>query len=215
MQAELDNLLRFCIPELPGAPDSIIINALNDATTRLCRESACWNTWVDVTLVSGQSDYLLTSPETNSRAFVVRKALFNGREFRPTPEDQLAMINPSMFDQQGTPTTYWMSGVNSISVLPVPSDTDVGRVIKMRVSWTPTSKASTFDSELMERYMDAILYGAKAKLMRQPGQTWSNEKLSAYYEMQATIEVGKARIDQMQDMTVGSLKTSPRAFGRG
>jgi hypothetical protein len=215
MQAYLDDLLRFCVPELPGAPDSLIVNALNDASVRLCRESACWNTWVDVTLESGVSEYSLTPPETNSRAFTIRKALFNGREFRPTPEDQLAMINPAMFNQQGTPTTYWMSGINKVSVLPLPSDSDAGRVIKMRVSWTPTSAAKAFDSELMERYMDAILFGAKAKLMRQPGQTWSNEKLSAYYEMQTTIEVGKARIDQMQDMTVGSLKTSPRVFGRG
>ena len=214
MQSSLEELLRFCVPELPGAPDSIIVNALNDASTKLCRESGCWNTWVDVPLISGQSEYAITPPETYSRVFTIRKALFNGREFRPTPADQLVAVNPAMFEQTGTPTTYWISSINNISVLPIPSQTDEGRTIKLRVTWTPTSRSSTFDSELMERYMDALVSGAKSKLMRQPGQTWSNPQLSAYYEQQQVIEVGKARIDQMHDMTVGSLKTTPRAFGR-
>lgn len=214
MQEDLEYLLKFCRTELPGAPEMLILNALNEATVKLCRESGCWNTWESVVLQDGVSDYSFTPPEFHSRAFLVRKALFNGREFKPTPEDQLAMINPSMFSQQGTPTTYWMSGVNHISVLPKPTQSDVGREIKMRVSWTPTSKSITFDSELMERYIDAITLGAKARLMKQPMKEWSNPQMAVAYEQQSIVEIGKARIDQMHDMTIGSIKTSPRAFGR-
>jgi hypothetical protein len=140
--------------------------------------------------------------------------LFNGREFKPFQADQLVNSNASMFDRVGTPTGYWFSSVNTIDVLPIPSDTDAGRVITMRVTFTPTAKAVSLDSEVMERYMDALVYGCKAKMMMMPSKPWSNTDLASFYLSNQTIEVGKARIDQMNDMTTGSITIQKRQFGR-
>lgn len=214
MQAPLEDILRYCVTELPGAPDAMIINALNDSAIDLCRQSGCWNTWVDISLAAGQSEYAITPPATNSRLWLVRTALFNGHEFKPMPADQQAAITPAMFSQQGTPTCYWFSSVNTMQVLPIPVEADAGRVIKLRAVWTPTVKATEFDEDLMERYQEALTSGAKAKLMRMPGQTWSNPDLSMYYEATHRQLVGGARIDQMSDMTVGSMSVKPRTFGR-
>ena len=213
MQAPLDDLVRYCAIELPGAASFQIVQALNDSAIKLCRESACWNTWLTIPLVAGQSVYSLTPPEVTSRAFTVRKALINGREFQPMPSDPLVTNEPSLFDREGTPTGYYFSGINQITVIPKPTQNDVGLSIKLRVSWAPSVDSVTFDSDLMDRYQDALTSGAKFRLMRQPKQPWTNPQLALYYEQLHTTEIGKARIDQMHDMTVSSLSITPRSFG--
>ena len=213
-QVPLDNLVQYCAVELPGAPIPLIVNALNDAAIRLCKESQCWNQWVSIPLVADQSEYTLTPPVSFSTAYTIRKMIMDQREIIPLPIDTLIQnYTAFLLSSSGTPTNYAFTSANKVVFRPTPTVSDAGKIVMARVVWTPTLLAKTFDEELMDRYSEALIVGAKAKLMIQPEQPWSNQQLAMFYLNQQKEEIGKAKIEQMHDLTTGSLTVNRRVFG--
>jgi hypothetical protein len=213
-QVSYDTLFPQCMVELPGVPAILLTNALNNAAVTLCKRSACWKAWQDITLVAGVSAYEVELPSAGARLDSILQVSLSGYALTPTSNEALTEELPGYVDYSGTPSSFFINDDGELVVSPTPGDADAGLILKVRASFVPALLSAGLESRLIDRYGMALCAGAKAELMRMPGKEWGNPPMSAYYENEFKRAVDEAVIDQSHGTINGiSLSVTGRAFG--
>ena len=207
-----NSLLPYIALDTQGASEPLMVAMINFSVRELCLQSGCWNKHEDIAIVSGQSDYSPTVP-TGAKVRYVRSILLNNnREITPASEDHLLYYKRDAFAAIGSPLYFYMLDDGKFRLLPKPADNDSGLVMNVRTVFVPEFEATVFDSDLLEKYAETIVSGAKAKLMEMPAKAWSNPNLAAYHKQVFNDGVSKARID-VELSNVGSImKVKARNF---
>ncbi len=142
---------------------------------------------------------------------------YAGLEIFPKTPEELDYIMPGWQEKVGGPTYYFgQNGTDNglvLRVVATPGDNEAGKELLVTPSFVPLQSATTFDTDLMERYADAIANGAKAALMRQPKKPWTDKESAADYGEQFQTAIDKARIEVLHRFTTGSVHVRPRSFG--
>jgi hypothetical protein len=97
----------------------------------------------------------------------------------------------------------------SITLYPTPGQNGT---LVTRAVLAPKRTATTLPEFLMSRYMDALISGAKSRLLLMPGVGWSNPQLAVYHENVFNTGVSTARDDALTDGAGGSVFVRPRSF---
>ncbi len=79
----------------------------------------------------------------------------------------------------------------------------------------PTRDSLGMPSEIAERWMEGIGYGARARLYSTPDQPYYNPGMATQYERKAMNEIAKGKIAANQARTRGPLTVNLRPWPQG
>jgi len=206
-----DTLMGHCLIELPGAPSLIVSSALGSAARALCLEASCWEETQNISLSANQPDYALDVP-VGGTVRLIKSLVLNGVPLTPTSRQAIADLSPGLLTQVGQPTHYYFSSDFEIHLLPTPGEAQDDQLIAVEVAYVPTFGAVTLPSNLIERFAETLIYGAKARVMAMPGREWANPQMAAYYQTEFTNGVNKARVEKLTDYGRADLTVKPRRF---
>lgn len=82
-------------------------------------------------------------------------------------------------DEEGTPLYYLQEVVETLVIVPKPTDA-LADAIRAKVSVRPSRAATSIDDTIYDKYLEEIVWGAKAKLFAMREEYWHDPNLAAY-----------------------------------
>lgn len=202
-----DSLADEVSQELPGVPRVSVVSMLARVAHDFFSRSGIWKEAVTISTVASQNSYALPStvgtvPVRTRDVLSVSRSI--GRLNKVTRDQFEVWQNGS--PQEGSPTRY-LTNQSNLLVHPTPKGAEDLTVL---VSVYPTLSATELEDEFIHEHRQALIDGAKYRLMIQKGKPWSDPEQAMYYRQQyveATVEAsGRAITDN------GAKKISFRPF---
>lgn len=166
------------LPQLPGCSDVLATNAVRNACVDFCAGSLLWNETLDAEDVTDSSfPYDLLAP-SGAKVAAVMSLSINGTAIYPVGLDSLEPIQGWADSTSSIPQCYCQLTPGQMILYPRLEGT---AVMIMRLAYAPTRESTTVDSYVYQEYLEEIAAGALSKLMKIPGQPWSNPELGVYY----------------------------------
>jgi hypothetical protein len=234
--AEWSNWFDEVLPEVPGCPQPVAINAIRNATIAFCYDSrvlllnhplmdavanqATYPWMPDGNQVAESTDPIwATHPwapgySQTAQLKVVRaeQVWFEGRELFPTTSDDLEERFVCWPQEVGTPQFFLQDQIAALRIVPRPQ-ASAASAIRARVSVTPSRASLGVTDMVRERYLEPIAMGAKARLMLMQRKPWSNPQMGAALMVQFEDEIAKARLAAFKGW-VRSRNNSNRGYRR-
>jgi hypothetical protein len=199
------DLTSETLPEVPGCPDMTIERAVRDAVIEFCDTTLCYSVDQDpVSVYAGLSEVDLELPRGTRLVQVIRAQLGRqpmGRKSR----DDLFATNAAWQTMTGQPSVITYASETSVRIVPAASDA-LTEQLYIRFAVTPTRASTAVADSIGEQYFKEFTNGAKAALLRMPGQPWSNPQLSAAYRAQFERDMREARLTVSQDSVSGTKR---------
>lgn len=212
---KLDDLMRYLLPHVPGAPDVTAKQALLLATIDFCVNTHAWSVILDpMDIEANMSEYDI-EVEQGARVAAVKDVwMVGGRRLEPVTMDKLATVLPDWQTISTSAPMFYTAPVDNetIQIYPKPS-VDLPGALTIRVAYAPTLTATSVPDSVVQLYLENLLHGARYRLMAMPEKSWSNEKLAAYHKTQFDDGVVSAKIDIAHDKVQGSIRVKPIRFG--
>lgn len=209
----LDDFLPHLLPDLPGCPDSIVKQQLLFAVIEFCQETHAWNEIQDPIQVRERVNEIDVDTPTGARIVAVKDVWASSRKLRPVTMPQLFELIPNWQTAEGSEPTYYNASTDyrTMRIFPIPIDVN-DSTLTLRVAYAPKMDATSIPDELAIKYWDALIGGAKARLMVIPGKAWTNSQMSAYNRGIFNDGILKAKISALHDRVEGSLSVRPHPF---
>lgn len=204
----------YIAPEVIGCPEALMNQALLMIAHEFCRTTQSWTEEQSpVPLVDGVRDYELETP-AGSILGSVRDVWVGSQRLEPMTLSELQTVMPDWQTAKSNLPSYYNLAFDraSVSLYAMPTDPN-GATMIVRASFIPSTSATTLPDYLVQRYMDAISSGTKARLMAMSGAPWSNPTLSSYYRSVFMDNTTMARTEEAHDRAPGVIKVKPRSFG--
>lgn len=211
---KIDDLLHYVRLELPAVMDVIVSQAIAATASDFCTRTRVWDEIQDpVALVDGVSQYDMDAPSC-ARVLTLANVWAAERELVPVTMATLVQLLPNWQTAQGSQPQYYNAArdLKAITVYPIPTGA-LGARLTFRAQYAPKVTATVLPDFLAEDYHDALLSGAKARLMVQSNVLWSNPAMAAYHAQIYERAVAQARIDQLHEQVPSSLYVAPVRFG--
>lgn len=168
---EWERYLPEVMPSVSGCPQPIAITAIRNAAIELCMSAPVWREDIDpIYPVSGLAEYDIDTPD-GSQAVVGELGQYQGSDFYPVPESEVAAIS-NITSDAGTPTHYNLSNPETVKLFPTPNDDAPTTGITLKLRLAPTRDAYEAPDWLYNQYADIIAYGAKKRLQEMNGRPW-------------------------------------------
>lgn len=176
--AALNDFARYVRPEVPMCSDLQISDAVLHAGIEFCRRTKLVQEDVDLDTEIGVPAYdlttLLATGFEPDEILVVKRSGFGNLE----GSSQEDAFNYLEFTQTGEPHMYYLADRNAVLV-PTPEAVET---LQLTVKVRPSEAATTLPDELYRRYRTEIAAGAKAFLMLQANQPWSNPQAGSIHK---------------------------------
>ena len=211
----LDEIIPWVQPDVIGCPEPTVRQAIVSAVAELCSTARIWSEIQDpIELEEGIADYDLDGP-SQAYAVLVMDLYVGPDKLQAVTMDQLQQSLPDWRTATAARPCFYNSAVTqgSVRIYPIPKGVQPGTSLVMRVAYMPSTGASSIPDFIGQGYMDTIAAGAKARLMRIPGQVFSNPTLAMHYRQQFDAGVVDARINEAYDRVPGCLTVQARPFG--
>lgn len=161
-------------PDVPGCAEPSMDQALRQAATEFFRRTRAWRVWLTpIEILAAERSYTIPRP---TGALVVRleQATVDGQ---PTG---IHLFNAFDADPALAPDLV-SAGVASPDRVTVTTLTQlaVGADLQLQASLTCSRAATSIPDELMEQHIDALVAGARGRLMKKAGKAYTNLELAA------------------------------------
>ena len=194
----LESFLPEILPDVPGCPSDMAIRALRNTIIEFCEKSFIHQVTLDpVTALEGVTDYDLEPPK-GYRIQKIMKMWYLGKEMDPLAPDDIGLPDAyrtniaGYIASKGPPAGYTQKDVDTFSILPIP-DQKYSNAITMRVALVPLRDATEVEDFLFELWGESIGFGAKARLMLNPGKPYSNAESATYNQARFVSGLNDAR----------------------
>lgn len=188
------------IPQAPGCPLAIALNAIREAAIDFCKGSLVWRylaaTAIDA--VAAQQRYAIGTAATagtlpaDTAAAHLFQVNYNGAALIAATPAQFRGLSDTWFSDQGDPQYFTLFAEGEIALWQIPSAGLVGAIVIPELALAPSQAATGLDSAIYERYRKAIAKGALAKLLLMPEKPWSSPNLGEKYELDFNAACGSA-----------------------
>lgn len=175
------------LPEVPGAAETIVENAVRNSVIEFCEKSLILQRDHDpITLVEGLVDYDL-DPPTGYLCVKVMKAWLENNPLDPMAPDfvrEAAVYNRLFSSYQSansTPRAYLQKDERTISVWS-PPEKKYPNGLTLRVALKPTRASSEVEDLIFEDYAETIASGALSRLMMSAGKPYTNIEMAAVHK---------------------------------
>jgi len=196
----LDSIVQFVIPEIPGGTTDEVKAKLREALRRFCMETESWTQKIELDTVADQAQYdVLPEGDAKIKRVVSVKLKANDDD----AFDQIIALDGFQYDVD---TTGY--GITFITGYETPDTRTDGMEVK--IALLPTITCESVDTDLLDRYAEAIYSLAKHLLMRMPGKIFYNPDMATFYfdeyrRFAGTATREKYTENKQQDMVVIQL----------
>lgn len=163
------------IPFAPDCPDSLIERNIRAAVIEFCEKTGIYQAELEpLTTVANIYEYDLESP-SGTVVHKLMTTVHQGNALEPLSPELLDQRIPKWRDvsSSGTPEYVVKQGQALVWLVPTPSATVVSSTI-IRAQLKPTATSAGCDSDIMAEYRDTLINGAVFRLLRTPGQPWTD-----------------------------------------
>ena len=177
-----DVFLPEVIPYVHDVPEIVAIQAVRNACIEFCEETRYLQVDSDAqTSVAMQADYDLEA-DTGYVCCDLVEAWFGDQLLIPKSVEELTKIYRANDWRQsfGNPYYFFRTTSQVVTLVPKPSTTEAAK-LKFRIAIAPSRASTTVNSELFERFLEQIAYGARARLYNTPGQPYYDPKTAEVY----------------------------------
>ena len=175
----LDSFLTNVRPHAPGVPDPTAFKNIRLAAIEFCERTRLWKYEDDYDVTAETCNDLLFAPN-GSAIHDIEIVFHNGHELKARSTRDLDRLVPGWRTGDtsgGVPKYYTQIDMNSLRVVPAME----GHIyICMRLK--PSQDAKTLPDFLAEQYRECIGWGALARLLTVPGQSYTDPALAQYFE---------------------------------
>ena len=170
------------LPDVPGCPEVLAKHELLRAAQAFFQNTTAWRTNEAPRPVTAGTAELLAQPAGDGLDRVRIDAVwYDGKRMEPiAPETLDTQYHDDWQNHTGTPTQYLQVAHGVIRLYPVPL-VDAVDGLKLRLIVMPSDTSTGLPDDMAFRFRDAILVGAKSRLMLNVGKSWSNPELSIVY----------------------------------
>ena len=168
-------------------------------------------------LTSHQLDlvsYDCDAPSSDARVLAVLSVWTASAELVPITLARLAHVMPDWQTASGSLPLFFNVAreQGSITVYPRPANAQ-GALITLQARYAPKRTATTLPAFLADRYEDALLHGAKARLMLQVNVPWSHPAAGQMHQQAYEDALAQATVDQLHEQVTSTLRVRPVRFG--
>lgn len=181
--AQLAALLSDVSSDVQRVPDVSVERELRRAAIEFFSQSCVWQGLAEpITLKVGQQTYDLESAESQARVLrPVGEVGYIAQRKIPIRPYQDVFFKPTA-DNSAVLVIGTQPSGNTILVWPPPSTSAVAETLILNAIYVPTRTAVSIPDRLLDCWQDDIVAGAKWRLMRRPGQPWSDATGAATYK---------------------------------
>ncbi len=207
------DLVRFVAGDVPGCPGPVIELEILQAAIDFCRSTHAWSEIQSpVTIVNNVQEYDVDMP-ADGTVVTVRNVWAFSRELPSKTMADIQRLIPNWVDAKSNQPAYFNMASTEpayIRLFPIPYEA-TGTLV-MRVVYAPKITSTTLDDALVERYLDTLMAGAKARLMLQPGRSWTNPALGGVNDLKFRNGKVEAKLNVMSENTPGTVIVQPQRF---
>lgn len=176
MSTAISTLTKYVSLEAPGCLHVIIEREILWAARRFCDRTKIWHEDKDTTYAAGGlGDVDLATP-ADSEIVSIDSVLADNYDIPSATEYELSAINANWRTEEG-PAERFISYPHKNSILLYRKPTAPTQ-IDYTVTLKPTLDATTLPDFLVDKYRDALVDGAKYRVLGQAAMTWNNPKRS-------------------------------------
>lgn len=191
----------------PGCPEFILEEGIRDASIDFLMRTDAYKVEEDIQVVANIDEYTLSAP----RGFEVNHILqiiTGTTELAPTAFEDIRKLQAA--GNASNPMYYGGPDNTAFYLAPVPRE---NLTLKAIYSLKPLRTASSIPDTIGLEYKDAIVAGAAARVLVQPGVAWTDADRAIYFERKYSRE--SARVQRVVKFGFGgaSLRVNYRQFG--
>lgn len=178
MAADLSAIRPYVQPHVIGCPVPLVDQAIVRSVIEFCARTGVWRYEQATQAVVKATTKYGFAPPAGAKVERVLAAWLDGKP--------LKVLNATdMLGAQGwlteTGAPYALVALNDSQYRVYPlGDGDVDMIVTLK----PARTATTIEDDIFEAHVDAIADGALARLMAQPGKSWSNSELGLWHKGQ-------------------------------
>ena len=192
-----------------GAPEPLIVRRIAEAAHEFFRLSRAYKHSVTPAIVEAEQSVVAISPPSGTSLVEVEEVWLGSKQLFFRTEGQLSAEFDDWETASGGPRYYRVQGA-SVRLVPYP---EVDTISKLRIqcALTPTVTAESIADEPGLTYQDALIDGAKYRLLSMPKKPWSSPTEAGLALGRFTIRLNEARILARNSGSSGiSLRVRPR-----
>ena len=202
-----DQFLPEVVPYVRDVPEIVAVQAVRNSCIEFCEKTRYLQVDNDpVPLIGGQSNYSLDA-DTGYVVIDVIEAWVADQFLVPKSVEELTRIyrGSDWRSMIGNPYYYYRTQMGSLNLVPTPqySSSVTQSYLKCRVAIAPSRSSTGVDSDIYERFIESIGFGARARLYGTVNQP--------YYDPQATLDYRKRFNDAIAEVRTRVNKGLSRA----
>lgn len=207
----------YVYPEVSGAPLPLLDHHIRQAAIYFLKESQVWTQTLDpISIVEDTPSYALSVPvaiDTGAEVSMVKWAWFNGNQIFPASQEELAMLNSSWEDEEGSSISHYTQLIDTeIRVFPKPNF-DMADALSIKAVLRPSIDSTGVPDWIGVKYVNEIAMKAKAELMGMVGQVWTNPEGEKKYSGLFAAALAKATVEANKSFTRTSMTVRFRNYG--
>lgn len=189
-------LVPEVLPEVVGCPDVTIERALRDAAVELCTRGYAWVVEQGADTIAVDDDEFLLELPSRTRLVGVLSIKAGATELIAATREDLDATPVDWRSSAGNWGYTWSSG-GAVRLVGVPDEARTS--VWARFAVAPTLESTEIPDELGNRWYQALVAGAKSRLMLMQGTPWWNPELAAIHLSTFMRGVREARLFFAQD----------------
>ena len=189
----LSSFLPDLLPHLPACPVITAVHELRRAAQVFFERTRAWKITLDAETVSpGESEVSIDVDGAECELVRVEQVWLGGKLLEPTTGDLLSdRLGSGWQTHSGDPVAYIQDTPGVVRLYPAAA---AGGAVVSRVSVKPSELAKSIPDELVVKYRDDLIAGAKSRLMQYAGQPWSNPSYGEKYEAAFATAIDRANL---------------------
>lgn len=211
-----DLLLPYLSLNFPTASNELMRSCLNRAAVAFCQKSFAWQETLDaIPVINSIDEYDLEMPDATTELVDLVYAWYGGRKLDGVSVSMLNRNDPDWLNAKGTPQSVTVLSRGKVRVVPTPQSEASGATMRAMCALSP--KLNNIDTkipvDLVYRWQDTILAGAKAYMLEIKGQPWTDVVDSLRNKADFTRGCVDARIEWMHGGVESDIVAQSPAFG--
>ncbi len=213
MSALYEDFLIEVTPYVRDVPEIVAVQAVRNACIQFCEKTRVLQTNLDpMTAIAKQSEYDL-EPDAGYTVVDIMEAWYGDQLLIPKAVEELTRIyrTSNWNELEGNPYYYFRQPTTVMRLVPTPKQSEASK-IKVRAAIAPTRGSSSIDSEIYERYLEFIGYGARARLYDTANQPYYDPKSAQVYLKRFSDAINEVRTRVNKGLTRAATQIEFQRF---
>jgi hypothetical protein len=200
-------------PHLPECPTPIIEHELKRAAQAFFTGSKAWIiTPTETAVAADTAEVAVALGDATVEMVQILKGWYDSANLDILAVGDLdARYVDDWTEHTGSPTDMVQMSPFSVRLYPIP-EVDASTGLKVRVAVRPSESSTGLPDDIAAKFRDAMITGAKARLMLYPGKPWTNVELGAAMSALFEQQIDSARLAAFKSFGRGSLSTQASWF---